>query len=210
MSQFVVRFNFTAEEIGKGSDEQRRSSYGPLPKQLRQVGILCIQVSGDLLHGLLGTIHHRLRVGIPPKVGCLPSNILSGKVLGRQQASLFCQVEFGEASLAKVRWGSLEADVFVLQEQPDLLPDALVITGSEKDLDFVEEGIASQSDAQCLPGTVVRSGKGFGKSLAVIGEVFLDKLDDRASDVASDFTCFVASFGPDDLTEPEADQFAHE
>ena len=46
--------------------------------------------------------------------------------------------------------------------------------------------------------------------MAVIGEVFVDKLKDRASDVACKLACVIAGYVPDDLPEAEADQFAHE
>ena len=152
---------------------------------------------------LFGTVHHSLGIGISLEICCTISNIIRGK---GEQAGVFCQVEFGQAFLAKISRCSVVADALVLQEQANLFTDALIVSRNEKQLDLVKEAVACQGDAHGLPGTVIGLGESFREGLAVIGEVLHDKLDCGAGHLGQRFSRLGVWHQPDDLPHPEVNQ----
>ena len=88
------------------------------------------------------------------------------------------------------------------QEEPHLFTDAFIIAGCEKYFDLVEKALTGESDAECLPCTVVGLSESLGQGLAVIGEVLLHGNDDVLRSVSH--------IGSEGLAKTEADQLGDE
>ena len=125
----------------------------------------------------------------------------AGAAVRGQQPRLSEPLQLVEAGLAELGGFPVEGDGVALQEELHLLADALVVAGSEENLDTVEKTIAGQGDAESLPGPVVGLIQGFRQSLAVVAEALLDRgndLDGVVGEVA------------DHLPQPEANQLRDE
>ena len=105
MSQFVVRLDFTAEEIGK-VPPARAVLHVAVDAAVSQVWILG-QVVSDRPRPV-GTVHHALGIGISLETGRLTGNLPARQVLRREQARLTCRLEISKAFLAEVGGCSVE------------------------------------------------------------------------------------------------------